>query len=179
MYLIIGLSIIVFISGMFTYSSDAPVMESSVCEKTESTVTYIYVDLKGEVVFPGVYKVEENARLYEVVNLAGGFTTEADSDAVNLSIILKDQDIVYIPNVQDEYPKIWIEQTSETGNNIVNINTASVEELSTLPGIGPAIAQKIIDYREENGPFETVNDIMHVSGIGEATFEEIADFIIT
>ena len=143
----------------------------------EPVTTYIYVDIKGEVQYPGVYKVEKDTRLFQVVTLAGGFTIAADKLAINLSRIIRDQEVIYIPNVAEEYPLITdvIEQNQ---NGIININTASLLDLQTLVGIGPSTAQSIIDYRTEHGDFQTIEDIMNVSGIGEATFENIKDFII-
>ncbi|QMS85628.1 helix-hairpin-helix domain-containing protein [Candidatus Xianfuyuplasma coldseepsis] len=138
--------------------------------------TFIYVDLKGAVMFPGVYKVEHNSRLFQVVERAGGLIANADGNAINLSMILKDQDVIYIPTNDEEYPNI-LDQTDNNYGGVININTASLEVLQTLSGIGPATAQSIIDYRTENGAFVSIDDILNVSGIGEATFAEIQEFI--
>lgn len=135
------------------------------------TVEYIYVDIKGEVINPGVYKVRKDTRLYYVIDLAGGFTDIANSNPINLSIILKDQDMIYIPSIHDE---VVVEQPVES--TLVNINTASKERLETLPSIGPATAQAIIDYRNET-PFTVIEDILNVPGIGEVTFDKLKELI--
>lgn len=145
-------------------------------QKVETT--YIYVDIKGAVENPGVYKVEKGSRLFQVIRMAGGLIAVADDNAINKSIILGDQDVIYIPKIDEEFPNIT-QQSDEQVGGIININTASISELETLAGIGPTTAQNIIDYRTENGNFETINDLMNVSGIGESTFDKIKEFITT
>jgi competence protein ComEA len=143
----------------------------------EEETVYIYVDIKGQVMHPGVYKLKQYARIYEIIEKAGGFTVEADQNTINLSKIMKDQDVVYIPSKAEMYPRV--DETTEDSQNlgVININTATKEVLETLPGIGPSTAQSIIDYRENIGLFETIEDIMNVSGIGESTFNDIKDSI--
>lgn len=137
--------------------------------------TYIYVDLQGSVLNPGVYKVESGTRLFELINRAGGLTFDANNLGINQSEVLTDEMYVYIPSIDE-----LIENNSETheeNNGKININSATKTDLESLPGIGPATAQKIIDYRIEIGMFETIEDIMNVPGIGEITFQEIKDKI--
>lgn len=179
-YIGIGVVLLILIIGSIvkkpveTPEIYVPVAESEQIVET----TYIYVDLKGAVQNPGVYKVERSARLFQIVSMAGGLREDADQNAINLSMILADQDVVYVPTLDEEYPNISI-PTDPTNPSVININSATLEQLETLPGIGPSTAQKIIDYRQENGLFETIEDIMNVSGIGESTFEEIKDSITT
>jgi len=142
----------------------------------EDLPEYIYIDIKGQVQNPGVYKVLTNSRLFQLLILAGGTTSKADTLAINLSLKLYDQQVVYIPSFEDEYP-IISEVVNDTSQGIININSASLQLLDTLPGIGPSTAQSIIDYRTEVGFFESIEDIMKVTGIGEATYNEIKDFI--
>ena len=137
---------------------------------------YIYIDIKWQVQNPGVYKVLKESRLFQLLSLAGGATSEADTLAINLSLKLYDQQVVYIPSFEDEYP-IITDIISNNTSGIININSASLELLDTLPGIGPSTAQSIIDYRTEVGFFESIEDIINVTGIGEATFNEIKDLI--
>ncbi len=177
-YIVLVFTLIIFITGFIKQDNDIEINKNTEITNQEIPKNYIYIDLKGEVLYPGVYKVEEDARLYEAVNMAGGFTIDADLNAVNLSIKLHDEDVIYIPNVSDNYLEIWSkEETVESSK--ININIATISQLVTLPGIGESTAQKIIDYRNEFGPFETIEDIKSVSGIGDATFEEIKDFITT
>lgn len=149
-----------------------PIANNEVVEVTK----FIYVDIKGEVMNPGVYKVEDPTRLFQVISLAGGTTMNADLLAFNMSMKLRDEQVIYIPSVYDDYPLIT-DIVEDIENGIVNINTASLEQLDTLPGIGPTTAQSIIDYREENGDFSNIDDILFVIGIGESTLNEIREFI--
>jgi len=159
-------------------SENEMVFEPIISNEIIEEVKFIYIDLKGEVKNPGVYKVEDSSRLFQVISLAGWTTMDADVLAFNLSLRLRDEQVIYIPSIYDEYPMITeIIENAEDG--IVNINTASMQELDTLPGIGPSTAQSIIDYRNENGDFSNIDDLISVPGIGEATLNEIREFIIT
>ncbi len=154
----------------------------------------IIVHITGEVKVAGVVELENNARVIDAVNKAGGFTENADVDKVNLAYVLSDGVKIYIPSKNDneqnntnvkEYitsdsgDNVIMEETKmkETKNTLVNINEATQTELETLPGIGPSIALKIISYREENGKFSSVEDIKNVSGIGENKFNNIRELI--
>lgn len=140
----------------------------------EEEIVYIYVDIKGQVQFPGVYKVREETRLFQVVQQAGGLTRYADSLAINLSMKLYDQSVVYIPHIEDEYARVGDESTEGT---LININQASLEDLMDLPGVGQVTAEAIINYRTEVGGFSKVEDLINVPGIGEATYERLKDLI--
>ncbi|AIO19503.1 ComE operon protein 1 [Candidatus Izimaplasma bacterium HR1] len=138
--------------------------------------SYIYIDIKGSVLNPGVYKVEAGTRLFQLINLSGGFTEEADHAVVNQSVLLYDEMYIYIPNISEDYTgNIYV--NNENSNGVVNLNTASKSTLETLPGIGPSTAQSIIDYRDNISSFNSIEDIMNVPGIGEATFNEIKTLI--
>lgn len=154
----------------------------------------IVVHITGEINNEGVLELEEGARIIDAVNKAGGFTENADSEKINLAYILTDGVKINIPNKnekqEDEEMKPYItvdsgdnvimeENKMETTNNlIVNINKATQSEFETLPGIGPSIAAKIIEYRKQNGSFNKIDEIKNVSGIGENKFEKIKNFII-
>lgn len=150
-------------------------------EQTTQTTTsvpqqIILVDIKGAVKKPGVYELPINARLHELVNVAGGLTDDAEDRQVNMAIVLADQQLVYIPRKGET-----VEQTNQTpqaGNESkVNINTASAEELQTLTGIGEKKAQAIIDYRTQNGNFQSIDQLTEVDGFGEKTVEKLRDSI--
>jgi competence protein ComEA len=146
---------------------------------TEET-SYMYIDIKGEVYNPGVYKVEIETRLYQLIYKAGGLTELADEAAINLSLILLDEHVIYIPSFDDEFPTLGLvkEETDPAViDQFININTASKEELMTLPGIGESTANTIIEYRINNGLFDTTENIKDVPGIGDATFENIKTLI--
>ena len=175
---IIVVILIIFVVLSFDSNEDDLIFNPILDHDEVEEVKYIYVDIKGQVMNPGVYKVEEASRLFQVIGLAGGVTSDADILAFNLSMKLRDEQVIYIPSINDEYPMITVIIENET-NGIININTASLELLDTLPGIGPSTAQSIIDYREEYGDFTNVDDLMEVPGIGETTLNEIREFIIT
>lgn len=144
---------------------------------TQAQVSYgsqIYVYVCGEVVSPGVYTVDPGTRVYEVLEMAGGVTENAAAGAVNLVNILEDGQKLYFPS-NEEYEAGWSEATE--GTALININTASKEELMKLAGIGEAKALAIIAYRQKNGAFTCTEDIMKVSGIKEAAYSLIKDRI--
>ena len=140
----------------------------------------IYIDVKGEVVKPGVYQIEANKRVIDAVKLAGGETNEANLDHLNLALKLTDQMVVSVPHVDDEEGDVEIVTVeTEQGTEKVNINTADLAQLMTLEGIGPKKAEGIIHYREENGSFKTIEEIKEVSGIGDKTYEKFREKIET
>lgn len=153
----------------------------------------IVVHITGEVKNKGILILPEGARIADAIEKAGGETAEADLDEVNLAYILQDGQKIYIPSKKDkenQENKVYI--TRESGNNVIiengeenkkmnekiNINTASQAELEELPGIGEAIASRIIEYREENGKFNKIEDLLNVKGIGDAKFTEIKEYVI-
>lgn len=133
----------------------------------------VIVDVKGEVQQPGVYEMRQGDRITDAIASAGGFRENADQNQVNLAGKLKDEMVIYVPK-EGEIPSsaTFVLQQEESAD-LVNINSASSEELQSLPGIGPAKAEAIIIYREEQGNFEKPEDLMNVSGIGEKSFEKI------
>lgn len=136
-------------------------------EKHYGTVT---VHICGEVYFPGVYTVYQGSRIYEVISQAGGFTKDADKEAVNQAKEVFDGEQIYIPSV-------WENKDEESDSGLIDINKADEDELCTIPGIGLQRAKQIIMYREQNGGFKCAEDLMKVSGIKEAMFEKIAPYI--
>lgn len=170
----------------------------------------MYVDIKGAVKNPGVYQVNEENIINDVINLAGGLLDKAYVENINLSKKVQDELVIYVytkdeikkNNLQENQTcssnnyiitectenKVSIitsnENNENTENNnssvsssLININIASIEELTTLPGIGESKAQNIINYREENGYFKTIDEIKNVNGIGEATFDQLKKYI--
>lgn len=132
--------------------------------------TQIAVDVRGAVSTPGVIYLEPGARLIDVLNATGGLTANADSSLINLSTRVIDGQMIVIPTLPPTEP----EQSSV---GLININTASVEELKQLPGIGDVLAQRIILYREFNGPFQSVDDLENVEGISTSLIESIRPHI--
>jgi len=184
LYIIIGVLVGLLLAGGIWLGTRAPHGES-VELRPAPTPEPIRIHVAGAVVRPGVYSLEEDSRVEDAVDAAGGFVVEADKNALNLAARLEDGerlDIPYVAGYVPEEQEGFVVVTEGTpsplaGDELVNINTASLEELDKLPGIGRTTAQKIIDYREENGPFVSIEEIVNVSGIGPATFEEIRDLI--
>ena len=153
-------------------------------EKTEVSTTQeavIFVDIKGAVENPGVYQMKVGDRVKDALEAAGGLTEEADSQKVNLAKRLEDQMVIVVPKVGEEAEEIPAGATSkeEAKEGKVNINTATVEELKTLKGVGEKKAEAIIEYRKKNGSFQTKEDLMKVRGIGKKLFESFQERIVT
>ncbi len=129
----------------------------------------IFVHLSGEVKYPGLVQLKTGARLYEAIEIAGGLSDAADINQINLAAILSDEDKIYIPK---EGENATVYSSKNEKSEIININTASKEELMTLPGIGEKTADSILEYRSKNR-FEKIEDIMDVPGIGEGKFKQI------
>lgn len=161
-------------------SSSSSEMVSKQSESQSATIT---VDIKGEVVRPGVYELPHDARMQKLVQMAGGFTKKAQQKEINLAKKLQDQQMIYVPNHKEIFPKNIgdsstlneIKDGTETNDNTekVNINAADLTQLQTLSGIGIKKAEAIIAYREENGNFKSIDELKEVSGIGEKTVEKL------
>ena len=138
----------------------------------------MYVHVSGAVQEPGLYELPEGSRIAAAVEAAGGFSEDAATDGVNLARVLFDGEQIVVPTIEEAAAGSTSEGSSTTSSSsLVNINTASASELDTLPGIGPATAEKIIADREANGPFTTIEDLKRVSGIGDKKYENLADLI--
>ena len=179
---------------------DVVVKKKEKIVKKEEPV-YLKVDIKGQVVIPGIYSLEDGARVIDVINLAGGLTENANTSVINLSKKVFDEMVIIIysndqinnlietKNMEKYLQNKCIEgdggikndacidDDSSTNNGLININTASKEELMTLTGIGEAKANDIISYRESNGGFKTIEELLNVSGIGENIYTQIKENI--
>ena len=198
---IIGIIITVGIIAFYVYSKDNNYEEISTEEimvknetQTEETTDTekIVVHIMGAVKNEGIVELNEGARVSDAINSAGGLAEDADMSKINLAYVLEDGVKIRIPSINDEHTEEYIttdgveivessSQTTQNGGNsksgLININTANETELDSLPGIGPSIAAKIINYREENGDFASIEDIKNVNGIGDSKFEELKDLI--
>ncbi len=148
---------------------------SDVPQTREIMPETVYVHICGEVISPGVYQVESDSRIYDVLLLAGGFTEGAAQEAVNLAGPVVDGMQVIIPSEEELLQEKEVLAKQRAG--MVNINTATAEELCTLPGVGESRAQDIIAYRTKHGLFDTVEEIMQVPGIKEGLYEKIQNKI--
>lgn len=165
------------------YFEPAPPTPTPMPTSTPEPVT---IFINGQVEQPGIYTLPYDSMVQDALNAAGGFTAEAFEDVVNLAQPLTDGMQVYIP-AKDDSAVVAIPLIStppmtskdELSSGLINLNSASKAELETLPGVGPSTAQKILDHREDNGPFTTIEAVMDVAGIGPAKFEQMAEFITT
>lgn len=176
--------------GMMASSMKEKVMVTNAVNTTrvEETTTMMpqncYVDIKGEVLRPGVYEFSCESRMQEVIKKAGGFTEEADETKINLAQKITDQMQIIVPNVHSKQEDGLTEGNSEKGSSTntsvsnskqgtININTATLEELQTIKGIGKKKAEAILQYRKEHGAFRTKEDLLQVKGIGKKALEAI------
>lgn len=152
----------------------------------------IEVHVIGGVVRPGVYSLPEGSRVQDAIDAAGGLLSGTNSNDINLAAKLEDGQQLKIGDVasvagsapQQGGSPFTVVPTQPGGGNpnlgdLVNINTATADELESLPGVGPTMAQNIINYRNQHGPFAQIEDIMNVPGIGPSTFDAIQDLITT
>ena len=160
--------------------SNLTVSSSTKAEKSSvfSTSSKMMVDIKGEIRHPNVYEMPAGSRLSDLIKLAGGFTDKADQKAVNLAQKLKDEQEIVVP-AQGENPpsNLTTSAGSSSSQEKVNINTADLTTLQTISGIGAKKAQDIIDYRTQNGPFQSVDDLGKVKGFGQKTVDKLKDFV--
>lgn len=146
----------------------------------------IIVEIKGEVAKPDVYQLEEGSIIKDLIDMAGGVTEEADLSRINRAEELLNHELIIIGNINDETESSVVQNNStysSNGNNsdkvstLININTADLEQLKEITGIGNIKAQSIIDYREANGGFKSLEELKNVDGIGDKTFEKIKEQI--
>lgn len=171
-------------------------------EIKKEEINYIEVDIKGEVISPGIYKLKEGSRVIDVIEASGGLTENANTTVINLSKKITDEMVIIIYsnsqvedfsktkeienqvidycNQKDEnslHNDACISKDNNTPTGKISLSNATLEELMTLPGVGEAKAKNIIEYRTSNGPFITIEDVMKVSGIGEGLFDQIKEYI--
>lgn len=142
---------------------------------------FITVYINGEVVKPGVYKLKTGSIVEDLVKLAGGYTAEANAQSrLNLAKKLRDEDYVYIEKELEPgavAAGTVPASTGVMGNGKINLNNASLSELDKIPGVGPVTAQKIIDYREKHGAFNSIDDLKKLGGIGDKTIDKFRDMV--
>jgi len=192
LFVLMGVLAGFLLAGVVFFISRLPSGET-IALQPAPTLAPIAVDVTGAVTRPGLYKFPEGSRVQDAIDAAGGLLADADTTAINLAARLEDGQQLNIPYKEGTAPIATeasvfsfsspggtsSDSTPEPSSDteLININTATLEQLDTLPGIGPTTAQKIIDYRAINGPFGTIEDIMNVSGIGPATFDNIKGLI--
>lgn len=142
---------------------------------TKQQKKIIVIDMKGAVVKEGVYEMKEGDRVKDAIEKAGGFLPEADRMKVNLAQMVQDQTILYVPNKNEPAQEV---AAVSKGEGKVQINTASKEQIEKITGIGSRKAESILKYREEHGPFQKIEDLLEIDGIGVKSLEKIKDQII-
>ena len=198
--------LIVLLIGLIIYfikMNDKQAYEDTLTfnETTNKTTSEVfeknYIDIKGSVKNPGVYEFKKNDRVIDAINMAGGLLKNANTSNINLSQKLVSEMVIYVMNNSEikngskviscdtkckteviEVNNCVEEKKLETSKNKININTATVEDFTSLSGIGKAKAKSIVEYRNSNGNFKSIEDIKNISGIGEALFNKIKDNIV-
>lgn len=196
----ISIPIIIFLIYYINTKNDEIIISSNIIEEnevneenekkeTKEEIENIIVHVSGCVNKEGIVELPINSRVIDAINYAGGVKENADLSDINLASILEDGIKIYIPSLQEKTENAFNENndlniSSKINENIssnstqkININTATQEQLDTLPGIGQSTALKIIEYRKENGKFKKIEDIKQVKGIGEAKFNKLKDLI--
>jgi competence protein ComEA len=156
--------------------------QSEPTKQPEKSVTVV-VDVKGEIKQPGVYQSNQNERVIDVIQKAGGLTDNADQNQVNFAAHVQDELVIYVPAKGEAPSSAELSSSSQVKNGSggntskININKADENEFQNLTGIGPSKAAAIVQYRKDNGPFSTIEDLKKISGIGEKTFEKLKESI--
>jgi competence protein ComEA len=179
--LVAGIAVVYALYQAFDERSAPPI----VIEDAASTLPVV-VEMRGEIEAPGVYELSPGARLQDAIMAAGGLTGKADLTTVNLARRLRDGELIVIlplpiPGSTPMVPSAaaGVPTKADDSRVKININTATGKELEALPGVGEVIASRIITYREQNGPFRSVDDLIHVQGISDRTIDEFRDLVTT
>ncbi|EQA3577463.1 helix-hairpin-helix domain-containing protein [Enterococcus faecalis] len=200
-WLLLGSSVfmvilITLLVGIYLMVNKEPRVDTTLWEETSLTTmaevatdttkeraeTMIYVDIKGAVKVPGIYQLKNQQRIWDALALAGGVSEEADTAQVNYAQKVKDQMIIYVPKKGEAVAQSLetLQESAPAQQNQeekINLNTATEAELQTISGIGAKKAQEIIRFRDEQGPFKTVEELKNVPGIGEKTVERLKDML--
>lgn len=172
--LLIVVTFFVFVLKGDENKKEVYIDEQTSTKEEVANETKIVVDVGGAVKNPKVIELNEGCRISDAIAAAGGLKENADLTNINRAAVLTDGEKLYIPSDGENE---LVAGMTDAGNSKVNINTATSEQLQTLNGVGPATAEKILDYRSSNGSFKTIEDLKNVSGIGEKTFEKLKEHI--
>ena len=186
LFFIVITSIYFFTKDLKTITLNTSEFYTNTSSSEEPIKQKIVIHITGEILQPGIIYLDDNSRIADAIDIAGGCTESADLNKVNLAYELKDGQKIYIPSIYDNETCSYISDnaganvldiTSEVKSKTININTATSKELETLPGIGASTANKIIEYRTQNGKFRSIEELMNVSGIGENKFNNLKSYI--
>ncbi len=173
----VNIGLILRLEGYDKNSMDTNDLDSYFAEEVEYSSAEIVVHITGQVRNSGVFYISKGARAIDAINAAGGALEEADLDSINLARVVQDGEKLHVPaagEIRDNNIGLGYEGG---GNATIDINTASASQLETLPGIGPVLAGRIVDFREREGRFQKKEDIMKVSGIGPKVYENLKESI--
>ncbi|CAN5149327.1 ComEA family DNA-binding protein [soil metagenome] len=179
---LVGLGVAVFLTAITPHGATSVVTpadptpnatDGSAAAGSGGDAASIYVHILGQVARPGLYELRDGDRAVDVVAAAGGFTDTADPAGLNLARFLTDGEQIVVPAVGE----VPVGAPGVTADGKVNLNTADEAALETLPRVGPAMAQRILDWREANGPFTAVEDLLNVTGIGDKTLEGLRELV--
>lgn len=166
--LLVALGVAVLVSSLVPRGGSDEVVAAA----TPAPSAAIYVHVLGAVVTPGLYELREGDRVVDAIAVAGGFAEGADETQLNLARQVSDGEQIVVPLLGEAVPP------GEQQSGKVNLNTATEEQLETLPRVGPALAQRILDWREANGRFSAIEDLLSVTGIGDKTFEGLRELVM-
>lgn len=173
------------LSGQPITLSPPPTLTHTSPPEPTGTPEPLQVQIGGEVLHPGIYAINRERRLADLIEMAGGFTPNADVDRVNLAVLLHDGDYLFIPALNENIPETARNAPANLYQNLgptfeypLNLNEASQEALESIPGIGPSKARDILAYKETLGEFTALEELINVPGIGEATLDILRDYLI-
>jgi competence protein ComEA len=162
----------------------SPGSEVTPASPVPTAAASVVVHVLGQVNRPGVYELRDGARVLDAIGAAGGFTAAADQGALNLARVLVDGEQLVVPRPGEAPVPVASDPVGAAGGTAavpgakVDLNTATLEQLETLPRVGPALAQRIVDWRTQNGRFASVDDLKNVTGIGDKTFAGLKDLVV-
>jgi len=165
-FLVVGVTALIILLSSLGGPETGAVAKS----RTKVTQGALFVAVVGSVVRPGVYPVDSATRLFEVISAAGGFTKDADQGSVNLARLVTDGEQIIVSNSLGVVAK-------SSASKLLSLNSATVYDLEALPGVGPTLAGRIIDWKSANGNFSSVEDLLKVSGIGDNLFARIRTMV--
>ncbi|CAN5218660.1 hypothetical protein BH09ACT1_BH09ACT1_29070 [soil metagenome] len=178
---LVGLAAAVLVTALGSHGSAVAVTAAPAASGAPHAVATptddLYVHVTGAVLRPGLFVLAAGDRVLDAVAAAGGFASDADQAAINLARPLVDGEQVVVPVIGAGVPPTSAGGSAAAPGALVNLNTADAAALDTLPGVGPATAKSILDWREQNGRFATVEDLLSVSGIGEKTFADLKELV--
>lgn len=180
LFVFLSLAIVMIAGSMYGFQEKDKVVELDAGTKAEARPEEITVYVSGAVNKPGVIKVEDGARIIDAVNLCGGVLPTADTAKINMAQVIKDGAQINVPEKLTVAAKTGdaenaVTKTRQSDTEKININTADKKELDRLPGVGPALAEAILEYRNTEGLFQQIEDLKKVRGIGEAKYQKMQD----